>query len=340
MGKKRRCLYQVFGLLLIILVSLTGCKKPKKVVFNSGTFPDTVLSLTGINTQYDDYNMDLSVFYGRSTAVFSSNRATQGGTFDLVTGALEYTFDKYTGEFSVTAEMINEPYLTALVNAANTVGDDLGPHRILSLTDSYEYLITTKEGPGGTLDLAYLKYLPLLGSNIPDFGALSEVSILNSTANDGYITFDATQTRVFFTSDREGQYDIFGVEKPSDITLAEWFGNSPVTVTKIDSIASDYDDKCPFVTRNIMVFTSNRPGGMGGYDLYYSVYKDGEWGSPVNFGPGINSEANEYRPILGYHPEYENYFMVFSSDRPGGKGGYDLYFAGVELDVIPTLITK
>jgi hypothetical protein len=65
----------------------------------------------------------------------------------------------------------------------------------------------------------------------------------------------------------------------------------PVAVARIDSIASDYDDKCPFVTRNIMVFTSNRPGGMGGFDLYYSIYKNGAWGSPVNFGPGINSEC-------------------------------------------------
>jgi hypothetical protein len=64
------------------------------------------------------------------------------------------------------------------VNAANTTGDDLGPQSILSLTDSYEYLITTTEGSGGNLDLAYLKYLPKLGSNIPDFGSLNEVTIL------------------------------------------------------------------------------------------------------------------------------------------------------------------
>jgi hypothetical protein len=45
---------------------------------------------------------------------------------------------------------------------------------------------------------------------------------------------------------------------------------------------------------------------------------------PVNLGPDINSAANEYRPVLGVDLKFENHFLIFSSDRPGGKGGYDL----------------
>ena len=78
-----------------------------------------------------------------------------------------------------------------------------------------------------------------------------------------------------------------------------------------------------------MIFTSNRPGGFGGYDLYYSVFRKGKWSSPVNFGPGINTSSDEYRPVIGYHPDFTNNFLMFSSNRPGGKGGFDLYFTGV-----------
>lgn len=47
-----------------------------------------------------------------------------------------------------------------------------------------------------------------------------------------------------------------------------------------------------------MVFASNRDGGYGGFDLYYSVLLNNEWSEPVNFGPKINAEYDDYRPIL------------------------------------------
>jgi hypothetical protein len=79
-----------------------------------------------------------------------------------------------------------------------------------------------------------------------------------------------------------------------------------------------------------MLFSSNRPGGIGGYDLYYSLFKKGNWSTPVNLGSKINTEYDEYRPLLGYHPDFTNMSMVFSSNKPGGSGGYDLYFTGVD----------
>jgi hypothetical protein len=49
-------------------------------------------------------------------------------------------------------------------------------------------------------------------------------------------------------------------------------------------------------------------------------------------GPEINSSYNEYRPVIGRDLLFENPFMVFSSDRPGGKGGFDLYFTGLTIE--------
>jgi hypothetical protein len=286
--------------------------------------------------------MDLAVFGATFDAIFSSNRNTNGGKFDFVTGSIGFMFDKKSGEFSINSDLTSHPFMTALANAANTGGDDFGPYRILSRHDSHEYLITTTEGADGKHDLRYLRYIPALGSNTPVFSVLDTVKILNSEENDGYIAFDVSQTRIFFSSDRDGVFDIYSIDMPDslDMTLDEWFALDQAVVDKVDSISSEFDDKCPIVTLNVMVFTSNRPEGLGGYDLYYSVYRDGKWGSPVNFGPGVNSENNEYRPILGYHQEFSNHFLIFSSDRPGGKGGYDLYFTGVEIPGVPALIDK
>jgi hypothetical protein len=79
-----------------------------------------------------------------------------------------------------------------------------------------------------------------------------------------------------------------------------------------------------------MIFTSDRPGGYGGFDLYYSVFRKGKWSSPVNLGEKINSAADEYRPLIGLHYDYSNYFIIFSSNRTGGQGGFDLYFSGFD----------
>jgi len=79
-----------------------------------------------------------------------------------------------------------------------------------------------------------------------------------------------------------------------------------------------------------MVFTSNRAGAFGSFDLYYSMLDDVKWSAPVNFGAKINSEYNDYRTVLVEEGVSQiQKMMVFSSDRPGGAGGFDLYFAGI-----------
>ena len=54
-----------------------------------------------------------------------------------------------------------------------------------------------------------------------------------------------------------------------------------------------FDDKCPFIFNDFMVFASNRQGGYGGYDLYYSIWNNGKWSLPLNFGNRINTRYDE-----------------------------------------------
>jgi hypothetical protein len=104
-----------------------------------------------------------------------------------------------------------------------------------------------------------------------------------------------------------------------------------LTVDKIAQLSSGADDKCPYINGNMMVFTSDREGGFGGFDLWFSFYDGGGWSAPENFGATINSEYDEYRPVVV--STVENGFltdmMIFSSDRPGGKGLFDLYYVGI-----------
>lgn len=65
-----------------------------------------------------------------------------------------------------------------------------------------------------------------------------------------------------------------------------------------------------------MVFTSDRPGGLGENDFYISVLKDGRWSQPRNLGPTVNSAGNECCPSVSPDGKY------FFFSRPGaGKPG-------------------
>jgi len=70
----------------------------------------------------------------------------------------------------------------------------------------------------------------------------------------------------------------------------------------------------------LMIFASNRPGSIGGMDLFVTQLKGGIWSDPINLGDAVNSTANELYPCL----DSENN-LFFSSDGSQGFGGYDIY---------------
>jgi hypothetical protein len=324
----------IFVLLVLVIVSIyiAACKKSNNPIkFTQGAFPDTVTNLTGLNSAFDDYNSNIYLLGNNMQIIFSSNRNSNGGQFDFVQGTISYQFDQTTGAFSLTSAMSNDAFYSALITKANTTGNDFGPYSIHSSTDGYEYLLTTSQNGPGQLDIYYMKYLPNFGTVIPDISGPFPAKILNSSSDDAYISFDLNADSAYFSSNRNGNFDIYLQKRPLYSTLDSWLKQDFAPSSLVDSVNSGYEDKCPFVYKNIMLFASNRPGGAGGYDLYYSVFKKGNWSSPVNMGPKINSASDEFRPVLGYNQDFTNMFIVFSSNRPDGKGGYDLYFTGINI---------
>jgi tetratricopeptide (TPR) repeat protein len=70
-----------------------------------------------------------------------------------------------------------------------------------------------------------------------------------------------------------------------------------------------------------IIFSSDRPGGFGGLDLYISEKVNGEWGPAVNLGPEINTPYNEDRPFLINGGKT----MFFCSQGHENIGGYDIF---------------
>ncbi len=72
-----------------------------------------------------------------------------------------------------------------------------------------------------------------------------------------------------------------------------------------------------------LFFTSNRPGGFGGNDIWVTQRNslDDCWQQPKNLGPVVNSVFNEGVPNL----TTDGHWLYFNSNRLGGCGGGDLY---------------
>ncbi|MGP8214769.1 MAG: hypothetical protein ACLQQ4_04320 [Bacteroidia bacterium] len=71
-------------------------------------------------------------------------------------------------------------------------------------------------------------------------------------------------------------------------------------------------------------FASDRPGGLGGIDIYVSKkLPNGGWGVPQNLGPVINTPSNEDFPNIS--PDGKT--LYFSSQGHTGMGGYDIFKA-------------
>jgi outer membrane protein OmpA-like peptidoglycan-associated protein len=81
--------------------------------------------------------------------------------------------------------------------------------------------------------------------------------------------------------------------------------------------------------KEILYFVSDRPEGLGGLDLWYSVYnpRDKTFKKPKNLGNGINTNGDEYTPFY----EEETRTLYFSTDGWPGIGGLDIFKSNGEL---------
>lgn len=68
-------------------------------------------------------------------------------------------------------------------------------------------------------------------------------------------------------------------------------------------------------------------------ELYGSLLTNNEWAVPVKLGPLVNDPTGEYgstHPAVAYDKKTKQDILYFSSDKPGGNGGLDLWYAEID----------
>ncbi len=75
-----------------------------------------------------------------------------------------------------------------------------------------------------------------------------------------------------------------------------------------------------------LLFSSNREGGFGAMDIWYSKWENQQFQPAINMGETINTLDNELTPF------YSNSTLYFSSNWHSGFGGYDIFKSKGELE--------
>ncbi len=287
----------------------------------------TPTNLTELNSVYDDFNSDLPFLYHRTDIYFSSNRNSQGNDFDVTAGGLDFSY--HSRDDILNLSIVNEVFRQQaglLFNKVNTENNELGPFS-LRIDEDMLFMYATDSGDSFSIKLVeYTNWENMMESVISD---PLDLEGINGAANNLYPSIDETNNTLLFCSDREDEvYNIYTAHYRNAISKQTLTEGDIESIEKETILSSPYDDKCPYVKDDLIVFASNREGGYGGYDLYYSHYMNGTWSEPEIFGENINSEYDDYRPIIC--PMFEFTLMIFSSNRPEGKGGFDLYIVNID----------
>jgi Tol biopolymer transport system component len=137
---------------------------------------------------------------------------------------------------------------------------------------------------------------------------------VNSEGSEWYPTFTREGT-LYFGSDRAGG------KGRTDLYRSRLVNGKYAEPENLgDVINTQFNEFEPYIAPDesyLIFMAGGRPDGLGGFDLYISYNRQGQWMKPVNLGDKINSAGNEYSPMIS--PD-GNYFFWASTraftDKP------------------------
>ncbi len=219
------------------------------------------------------------------------------------------------------------PFNPIVVKNISTPQDEY----LASFSPDDQYCYFVRKVPIDSKDLIYQTdkeqevFMVAIRDNTGMFDKGSEMPPPFNTTDDnqGGCSITVDNKHLFFAMMRyEG-----GAQPNCDIYVSDRIEDEWKPYRKVPNINHPvYWDSQPSISAdgNTLYFSSDRPGGYGGTDIYVSYRnpKTGEWSVPQNLGPKINTPGHERTPFI--HSDSET--LYFSSDGHFGFGGFDIFY--------------
>lgn len=220
----------------------------------------------------------------------------------------------------------------------NTQNAEYSP--IIAPNSRYIVFQSNRPGGAGGMDLWISEnknYRNRTGT--PSWGEPQNFRELNTPDFEGPFSIlfdsDGRPSEIYFTSQKSSLSGRDGLKGLNIYYTRNSTGKNPSSdkwtpPVHLLEVNSNFEDKMPAISPDgkSLVFSSNRPGGYGGFDLWVS-YRDttqNKWTNPVNLGSEINSQGNEIMP--SFH--YDGATIYFSSDRKDENYKFSFYSADLE----------
>lgn len=220
-------------------------------------------------------------------------------------------------------ELIKDPKKVIVTNLGEGVNSPYPDYSPVVSLDEQTIIFTTRR-PGGYSDVKepngmYFEDIFTSDLNFNDDvwqKAKSIGSNINTGGHEATVNLSADGLKLLIYRDNNGNGNLFLSEfKNKEWTVPEYIG-APINTSSWESHA------CFSADNRILYFVSDRPGGLGGRDIYKCLrLPNGEWGPAQNLGPTINTPYDEDGVFI--HPDGKQIF--FSSKGHKSMGGFDIF---------------
>lgn len=280
----------------------------------------TIRNEESINTKTLEY---CPIIY-KGQLIFTSTRPTAGSPMTKWRDEKKQFSDLYIAERSAYGGFYNARRLPG--KASSPVHDG-----VATFNQKGNELFFTRNNENGKnkKNIINLKiYTAQLSNNI--WQNIQELPLNDEHFSNCHPSLSRDGKELYFASNRPGGFggmDIYVSENINGI----WQQPKNLGAT----INSENNEVFPFITANgVLYFSANTNQGMGGLDLYKAEKGDGavNFNPPINLGEGFNSKSDDF----GFYINEADNEGYFSSNRPGGKGGDDIYhFKWSAIDLPP-----
>ena len=258
-------------------------------------------NVPSLNSEFDEISPSITT--DGSELILTSNRPNGHATNEV--GG--YDKDIYTA--SLSDGKWSTP--KAIAGPINSDGDDVSNSMNYDGTKLLLHRLVN-----GQYDIFESKLSGLNWSN----PAPAHFAISSSKANEQYGTYSDDGWSIYFMRDNDSRANGFDIMYSS---MQSKLQKDYMAATMIPTVNSKFNDGPIYlhIDGETMYIASEGHESIGGYDIFVSKKVGGQWTKPVNMGYPINTPYDDFF----FASTANGKFAYISSNRAGGKGGYDIY---------------